>query len=184
MNSMNEPAFIVCPKGARICAALVLASAAVRLAWFLLAHSAGADAYTAVVHLALPELSCILLAVFILRGALRLCTIPVGLGCLFFVLKALSFPSRLHTVLCCILYALVLTLYAATAFGLLRTRVPLGLVFTLPFLYHIFVEDLAKLRAPVPPTPVEWLPELSVLLIMAALAAAAWSMERVDHKAA
>ena len=51
-------------------------------------------------------------------------------------------------------------------------------------LYHIFVEDLAKLRAPVPPTPVEWLPELSVLLIMAALAAAAWSMERVDHKAA
>ena len=115
MNSMNEPAFIVCPKGARICAALVLASAAVRLAWFLLAHGAGTDAYTAIVHLALPELSCILLAVFILRGALRLCTIPVGLGCLFFVLKALSFPSRLHTVLCCILYALVLTLYAATA---------------------------------------------------------------------
>ena len=77
MNSMNEPAFIVRPKGARICAALVLASAAVRLAWFLLAHSAGANAYTAVVHLALPELSCILLAVFILRGALRLCTEPL-----------------------------------------------------------------------------------------------------------
>ena len=47
-----------------------------------------------------------------------------------------------------------------------------------------YVEDLAKLRAPVPPTPVEWLPELSVLLIMAALAAAAWSMERINHKAA
>ena len=85
---MNEPAFTVRPKGARICAALVLASAAVRLTWFLLAHGAGTDAYTAIVHLALPELSCILLAVFILRGALRLCTIPVGLGCLFFVLKA------------------------------------------------------------------------------------------------
>ena len=56
---MNEPAFTVRPKGARICAALVLASAAVRLAWFLLAHGAGADAYTAIVHLALPELSCL-----------------------------------------------------------------------------------------------------------------------------
>ena len=55
---------------------------------------------------------------------------------------------------------------------------PLGLVFTLPLLYHIFVEDLAKLRAPVPPTLVEWMPEFSVLLIMAALATATWGMKK------
>lgn len=181
---MNSPAFTLDGKSlpARVCAGLMLASAAVRLAWFCLAHGAGADAYTAVVHLTVPLLSCVLLAAFILRGALRLCTLPVGLGCLFFVLKALSFPSRVHTVLCCILYTLVFVLYAATAFGLLRTRMPLGLVFTLPLLYHIFVDDLAKLRAPMPPTLVEWMPELSVLLIMAALAVAAWSMRRIPPK--
>ncbi|MBS5878753.1 MAG: hypothetical protein KIC63_01270 [Clostridium sp.] len=177
---MRSALFSIDPKGApaRACAGLVLASAAVRLVWFCISRGTAADAYTLIVHLVVPFLSCALLAAFILRGALRLCTIPVGLGCLFFVLKALSFSSRIHTVLCCILYALVFSLYAATAFGLLKTRVPLGLVFTLPLLYHIFVEDLAKLRAPVPPTLVEWMPEFSVLLIMAALATAAWGMKK------
>ena len=80
----------------------MLASAAVRLVWFCISHGTAADACTLIVHLVVPFLSCALLAAFILRGALRLCTIPVGLGCLFFVLKALSFPSRSHTVLCCI----------------------------------------------------------------------------------
>ena len=181
---MKAPAFIIAQAPARACAGLVLASAAARLVWFCLAHSGTADAYTAIVHLAIPLLSCVLLAVFVSRGALRLATLPVGLGCLFFLLKALSFPSRLHTALCCALYALVLALYAATAFGLLKTNIPLGLVFTLPFVYHIFVEDLAKLRAVAPPTLVEWMPEISVLLIMAALATAAWGMRRANMAAA
>ena len=118
---MHSALFSIDPKGvpARTCAGLVLASAAVRLVWFCISHGTAADACTLIVHLVVPFLSCALLAAFILRGALRLCTIPVGLGCLFFVLKALSFPSRIHTVLCCILYALVFSLYAATAFGLL-----------------------------------------------------------------
>ncbi len=162
----------------RASAALMLCSAAVRLFWFFSTHGVSADAYTTAVHFATPTLCCVLLAVCIRRESLKLSLVPVAFGCLFFILKALSFPSQVHTVLCCALYALVFVLYGATALGFLPTRAPLVLVFALPFLYHVFVEDLRKLLSPAPPSFTEWLPEISVLLIMAGLAALAWGMEK------
>ena len=176
--------FVIDPAGipAKACAGLTCLSAAVRTLWFILAHGAGAGAYTTIVHFALPVLCCVFLALCVLQGKLRLAVLPVFFGCLFFILKALTFPSIIHTVLCCILYTAVLLLYSATVFGLLPTRVPLGLIFTIPFFYHLFVEDLAKLRSPTPPTLVEWMPEISVLLIMAGLACAAWGMGKAGER--
>ena len=81
-----------------------------------------------------------------------------------------TFASKLHTVLCVMLYLLVLGLYSATVFGWLPTKNLLYPLFGLPLLYHIFVEDMQLYVFARPPVPYfEWLPEVSVLLIMAGL---------------
>lgn len=99
--------------------------------------------------------------------------IPVWLGCIFFAIKSLTFPSLLHTVLCLCLYALVAVLYTATVTGRIPTQKLLWPLFGLPMLYHIFVEDMQK----------EWtfhtfLPELSVLCCMAALLSISIAMKK------
>ena len=100
--------------------------------------------------------------------------IPVWLGCIFFAVKALGFPSLLHTVLCLCLYALVAVLYTVTATGRIPTQKLLWPLFGLPMLYHIFVEDMQKQGWPLH----DWLPELSVLCCMAALLCISLAMRR------
>ena len=48
------------------------------------------------------------------RDRLYRTAIAVWMGCVFFAVKALGFPSLLHTVLCLVLYALLAPLYTAT----------------------------------------------------------------------
>ena len=91
--------------------------------------------------------------------------IPVWLGCVFFAVNAVGCPSRLHTVLCLLLYALVAALYTLTVTGRVPTQKPLWFLFGLPLLYHIFVEDTQKAGWPLH----DWLPEVSVLSCMASL---------------
>ena len=100
--------------------------------------------------------------------------IPVWLGCVFFAVKALGFPSRLHTVLCLLLYALVAVLYTLTVTGRVPTQKPLWFLFGLPLLYHIFVEDTQKAGWPLH----DWLPEVSVLSCMASLLLLSLAMRR------
>ena len=100
--------------------------------------------------------------------------IPVWLGCVFFAVKALGFPSRLHTALCLLLYALVALLYTATVTGRVPTQKLLWPLFGLPMLYHIFVEDMQKTGWPLR----DWLPEVSVLLCMAALISVSLAMKK------
>lgn len=96
--------------------------------------------------------------------------IPVLMGVAFFIIKALGFDSWLHTVLCIILYLAVAVIYSGTVLGFIRSKWLLPPLFGLPFLYHIFVEDLARLRDTVNPMTLgEGLQELSVLCVMAAL---------------
>lgn len=96
--------------------------------------------------------------------------IPALMGVAFFIIKALGFDSWLHTVLCIILYLAGAVIYSGTVLGFIRTKWLLPLLAGLPFLYHIFIEDLARLRDTVNPmTLSEGLQELSVLCIMAAL---------------
>ena len=117
--------------------------------------------------------------VFFGRKLPQLTALPVAMGVAFFAYKALGFPSRVHTALCLLLYAGVLALYALTVFGVIRTKYLLYPLFGLPFLYHLFVEDTQKYFFAEPPVPVfEWLPEISVLCIMASLFFISVSLEK------
>ena len=99
-----------------------------------------------------------------------LSVIPVLMGVAFFIIKSFGFESWIHTLLCIILYLAVAVIYTGTVLGFIRTKWLLPPLFGLPFLYHIFVEDLAKLRDTVNPmTLSEGLQELSVLCVMVSL---------------
>ena len=154
-------------------AGLMAASAALRIAWAV--GEAGLTAFFCWTQLALPLLANFTFLIILFRdGRDRLyrTAIPVWLGCVFFALKALTFPSLLHTVLCLGLYALVAALFTATVTGRVPTRKLLWPLFGLPLLYHIFVEDREKAGWPVH----DWLPELSVLCCMGALLALSLAM--------
>lgn len=104
------------------------------------------------------------------RRGFFLSVIPVLMGVAFFVIKSFGFDSWIHTVLCILLYLAVAVIYSGTVLGYIRTKWLLPPLFGLPFLYHIFVEDLAKLRdAADPMTLSQGLQELSVLCVMVSL---------------
>lgn len=104
----------------------------------------------------------VLLALFGRRTIVPLLA-PVAGFVVFFLYKALSFSSVLHTVLCTILYLAVLVFFLLTALGVLRTRIFLLLLAGLPLLVHIIM-DLSDYEG-----FFLFLPELSVLLLMASL---------------
>ena len=108
------------------------------------------------------------------RERLYRTAIPVWMGCVFFAVKAQGFPSRLHTVLCLLLYALVAVLYTATVTGRVPSQVPLWFLFGLPMAYHIIIEDRQKIGWPLH----DWLPEISVLLCMAAMLLLSLTMKK------
>lgn len=109
----------------------------------------------------------------------QLTALSVLMGVVFFMVKAFTFETMTHTVLCLILYTAVLVLYSLTIFGIIRTKYLLYPLFGLPLLYHIFVEDMQIyiLADPQPPF-FEWLPEISVLCIMAALFCVSVAMKK------
>ena len=149
--------------------------------WGFWANKDAAFIYT---QIALPVLCNVLFIVIILYMGKRLFSltaIPVILGVVFFIIKALSFDSILHTILCILLYLLVAMLYTGTVFGVVRTKWLLVPLFGLPFVYHILVEDrntfLANENAM---SLAEWLPEISVLCIMLALLLITFAMKKRD----
>ncbi|MDD6604300.1 MAG: hypothetical protein PUE96_00065, partial [Oscillospiraceae bacterium] len=112
------------------------ASAVLRIVW-----AAGEALSSAVfwLQVVLPLAANVSFIVILLRDSrdrLYRSAIPVWLGCVFFAVKALGFPSRLHTVLCLCLYALVAVLYTATVTGRVPTQKLLWPLFGLPMLYH------------------------------------------------
>lgn len=140
-----------------------------------------------VFQIALPILCNILFAVIVVYAGRRffsLTFIPVMLGVMFFIIKAFGFDSLLHTILCVCLYLAVAFVYTATVFGVIRTKWLLAPLFGLPLIVHIFVLDkdmFAPGGAPVPLN--EWLPEMSVLCIMAALLSICFAMKKRDFAA-
>lgn len=148
----------------------MLAAAIVRAVYFIGRESTPVEFW---IHFVNVIVSCVFFClVVLLWGEKRpeLTMISVLLGVVFFMVKACTFASILHTVLCFLLYTAVLVLYALTIFGVIRTKYLLYPLFGLPLLYHIVVEDSRYyyLADPMPPFT-EWLPEISVLCIMAAL---------------
>lgn len=140
------------------------------------------EPFFAATQIALP-LMCnilfILCLVLLGKKALWLTAVPVILGVVFFIIKSFTFDSWLHTVLCILLYLLVAVLYTGTVFGIIRTKWLLVPLFGLPFLYHIFVEDLAALRDSANPVTFSaGLQEISVLCVMLALLFTAIAMKK------
>ncbi len=147
----------------------MLAAALLRLGYYLPMQ---VDFTTKLLHLWLPVTAAgLFLFGFAMGGGwMKPCAIlAVAVGVAFFVLKARNF-SPLHRSLCTLLYAAVLVLFTVTLLGLLPTKKLLYPLFGLPLLYHIFVEDWNTYFFADPPMPVrQWMPELSVLSIMAGL---------------
>lgn len=145
---------------------------------------ANKDATFIYTQIALPMLCNVLFIIIILYMGKRLFSltfIPVLLGVVFFIIKALGFDSILHTILCILLYILVAMLYTGTVFGVVRTKWLLVPLFGLPFVYHILVEDRNTLLANEHAMSLaEWLPEISVLCVMLALLLITFAMKKRD----
>lgn len=135
----------------------------------------------------LPLLCNLLFALVILymgRRFFALSCVPVILGVVFFIIKALGFDSVIHMILCICLYLAVAIIYTATVFGVIRTKWLLAPLFGLPFLYHIFVEDRNTLLANENAMSLgEWLPEISVLCIMLSMFLICFAMKKRDFAA-
>lgn len=153
------------------------AAAVIRMAYYLPMVMQPADR---LLHLWMPVAAA---AVFLMGFALGgRWTKPgaigaVVVGVVFFILKARSFEP-LHRILCTILYIAVLLLFVTTVLGLLPTKKLLYPLFGFPLIYHIVVEDTRYYFFADPPVPVwDWMPEISVLCIMASLLCLSVSLE-------
>ena len=130
------------------------------------------DLLTLTVHVLLVLGAAILFVLFIpLLGSSHpaIMLLPVSMGVAFFIVKALSFDSTLHTALCICLYCTVLVLFGLTLLGIIRQKLLLYPLFGLPLAYHIIEDIYEFFFLPDAPPAFEWLPEMSVLCIMAAL---------------
>ncbi|MBO5555958.1 MAG: hypothetical protein J5927_02120, partial [Oscillospiraceae bacterium] len=129
--------------------------------------------YLMITQIALPVVAGLVFILFLLvfgRIALWTTFLPVLLGVAFFILKAFTFESTVQTVLCVLLYVAVALLYTGTVFTLIRTKWLLVPLFALPFLYHVFVEDLRAMQDTANPvTFAAGMLEMSVLCIMLSL---------------
>ena len=134
------------------------------------------------VHLFLPVLAAAaFLAGMLLGGkwAKPAVIFATFLGVAFFLIKASTFAPW-HQALCSVLYLGVLVLFTATLLGYLPTKKLLYPLFALPLLYHTLVEDTQYYFFADPPVPVwYWMPELSVLCIMAGLLCLSISLETI-----
>ena len=142
------------------------------------------DRNFAILQIALPVFSALLMIASIElfgKRALWVSFLPVLLGAVFFIIKSLGFESLLHTILCIVLYVAVIVLYFCTVFNILPTKWVLVLLFGLPFLYHIFVEDLAALRDTENPVSfAAGMQEMGVLCIMLGLFFLSVSMKKTQ----
>ncbi|MBQ7923576.1 MAG: hypothetical protein IJ325_13545 [Clostridia bacterium] len=158
----------------------MLAAAVIRTVYFVKTPIGGLDL---VIHYIFPVAAAVLfIAVVCFFGReVRLTCVSVFLGVVFFILKANTFDTQIHTFLCVILYLTVLSVYSLTLLGVIPTKKLLYPLFALPLVYHIFVEDTQYYIFADPPVPfIEWLPEISVLCIMAALLSVSFALTEKD----
>ena len=158
---------------------LMLLSAVFRL---LGCWSGFSDKFFAITQIALP-LSCNLLFILVLmtmgKRFFSFTSVPVVLGVVFFIIKATGFESWVHMLLCILLYVVIALVWCATVYGVIPTKWPLVPLFALPFLYHVCIEDVARLKDTVNPMSfAEGMQEMSVLCIMLALFCTSLAMKK------
>lgn len=135
----------------------------------------------------LPICCCVLLTLCILflgKKGFFLSFIPVLLGVVFFVYKALSsYTSWVPIVLNVLLCLVAAVVYTATVFGWIPTKWLLPPIFGLPFLYRLVMHDipaLSNLENPV--TFAAGMQEMSILGILAALFCIGVALKKADVK--
>ncbi|MEG2086289.1 MAG: hypothetical protein RR054_05290 [Clostridia bacterium] len=104
------------------------------------------------------------------KDKFALSSISVWIGIIFFVFRIFDIATTTwHIVLCAILYAAVGIIYTTTVFDIIKNKICMTLVFALPLAFHI-VEDLINAFTILKNMSfINWLPELSVILIMSSL---------------
>jgi len=122
----------------------------------------------------LPIVCCVLLTLCVLflgKKGFFLSFIPVLLGVVFFVYKALStYTTWVPIVVNVLLCMVAAVLYTATVFGWIPTKWLLPPMFGLPFLYRLIVKDIPALsNMENPVTFAAGMQEMSILGILGAL---------------
>jgi hypothetical protein len=130
----------------------------------------------------LPIFCCLLMTLCIIlfgRKGFFLSVIPVMLGVVFFVWKALYYPSWVNTVICVLFDLAVAVIYTGTVFGWIPTKWLLAPMFALPFLYRVSVIDIPALSNKAEPVLFsDGMQELSILGILAGMFCVAMALRR------
>ena len=130
----------------------------------------------------LPIFCCLLMTLCIIffgRRCFFLSVIPVMLGVVFFVWKALYYPSWVNTVICVLFDLAVAVIYTGTVFGWIPTKWLLVPMFALPFLYRVSVIDIPALSNKAEPVLFsDGMQELSILGILAGMFCVAMALRR------
>lgn len=130
----------------------------------------------------LPIFCCLLMTLCIIlfgRRCFFLSVIPVMLGVVFFVWKALYYPSWVNTVICVVYNLAVAVIYTGTVFGWIPTKWLLVPMFALPFLYRVSVIDIPALSNKAEPVLFsDGMQELSILGILAGMFCVAMALRR------
>ena len=101
------------------------------------------------------------------------------LGVVFFVWKALYYPSWVNTVICVLFDLAVAVIYTGTVFGWIPTKWLLVPMFALPFLYRVSVIDIPALSNKAEPVLFsDGMQELSILGILAGMFCVAMALRR------
>ena len=170
---------IVAPKHpfAIISMAFMALSLLARLVYYVPEGLTGFDWW---VYLGIPGFATIWFPIALLfwgRSTLLPTCVSVFGGVFYFIVKAFTFTHWWHTALCICLYLAVLVLYCLTVTGVIPTKKLLYPLFGLPLAFHLFVEDVKNYVIPGADLHT-WLPEISVLCIMAALLCVSIAMEQ------
>ena len=135
----------------------------------------------------LPVLSALLMILAILkcgRRALWLSVFPICIGVLGFAFKLVLDPrgtGLLHHISAAVLYLLFIVLWLLTVLYVIKTKWVLAILFLLPLLKHLFINDLPVLLGTVPAVSLStWLKEFSMLSFMLALFFCALSFEKAN----
>ena len=135
----------------------------------------------------LPVLCSILMIVVMIKkgkDAFWLSVIPVFIGVLSFMFKLFIDPREVsfwHHAAAILLYLAVVVLWLLTVLYIIKTKWVLVVLFILPFIKHLFMDDLPIFLGKAPMIPADmWFKELSMLLTMVALSFCAASFKKPE----
>ena len=136
----------------------------------------------------LTVLSAVLMIVMTLKfgqKALWVSIFPVVIGVLGFAFKLFIDPregSLLHHISAAVLYAAIIVIWSLTVLYIIRTKWLLVILFLVPFLKHVMLNDLPVLLGTADPVSVStWMKELCMLFFMLAMTFSAMSFEKASH---